>query len=300
MSLRAILESGRFAVTSEISPPKGVDVAEMLEMAELVSDRVDAVNVTDNQSAVMRMSSLTACAVLGRHGFKPVLQMTCRDRNRLGIQADLLGAAALGITEVLALTGDHPLAGDHPQARGVFDLESVQLLDTIRTLNSGRDMVGNELSGATSFYPGAVVTPEADPFEPQMMKFEKKVRAGARFFQTQAVYDVEAFKRFMERARQHDVKILAGVLLLRTAGMAKYLNARVPGVRVPQQLIDRMAASDKPSDTGVEIAGEFIQAIRDECDGVHVMAVGQESRVPDVLDAAGIGPRVAPIEAVSG
>ena len=287
-TLREALSSGTFAVTSEVGPPKGADVTEMLESAEMLRGRVVAVNVTDNQAAVMRLCTLAACALLKQAGFAPVLQVTCRDRNRIAIQSDLLGAAALGITDVLALTGDHVVAGDHPQAKPVFDLESVQLLDVIATLNGGKDLAGNDLHGTPEYFAGAVVTPDADPIRPQLAKFEKKVRAGARFFQTQAVYDPESFKRFMEYARRFDVKVLAGVLLLKSAGMARYMNRGIPGVTVPQALIEELEGTDKPAERGVEIAARFIRAVRDDCDGVHVMAVGAEHRVPAVLDAAGL------------
>lgn len=293
MSLREAMASGRFVVTSEVGPPKGIDTSEMLESAELLRGKVDALNVTDNQAAVMRMCTLASCELLRQHGHDPVLQVTCRDRNRLAIQSDLLGAAALGITEVLALTGDHVVAGDHPQAKPVFDIESVQLLDVVRTLNGGHDMAGNELHGTPDIFAGAVVTPEADPLAPQLAKFAKKVRAGARFFQTQAVYDSESFKRFMEHARRYDVKVLAGVLLLKSAGMARYLNRSIPGVTVPTHLIERLQASDKALDTGIEIAGEFIREVRDHCDGVHIMAIGAERLVPLVLEAAELGDRSA-------
>ncbi len=288
MRLREALESGTFALTAEIGPPKGVDTAEMLEVAELIAPRVHSLNVTDNQSAVMRMSSLAGCALLKQHGIEPVLQMTCRDRNRIALQADLLGSAALGVDTVLALTGDHTTLGDHPQAKPVFDLESVQLLEVIRMLNAGTDMAGKPLAGTPDFYAGAVVTPEADPIEPQMHKFRKKVRAGAKFFQTQAVYDAERFKVFAEDARVTGARIMAGVLLLRSAGMARFMNANIAGVFVPEHLIERLAASDKQAATGIEIAAEFIDAVKDHCDGVHVMAVGAERKVVDILDAAGL------------
>ncbi len=288
MSLAAALDSGRFVITSEVGPPKGTDVAEMLETAKLLRDRVDALNVTDNQAAVMRLSTLAACALLAREGYESVLQMTCRDRNRLAVQSDLLGAWALGIHNVLALTGDHVVAGDHPQARPVFDLESVQLLDTVATLNVGKDLAGNDLDGSPDFISGAVVTPDADPLPPQLAKFEKKVRSGARFFQTQAVFDPESFKRFMEHARRFDVKVLAGVLVLKSASMARYLNRSIPGVTVPAALIEELDASDVPAETGIEIAARFIREVRDDCDGVHVMAIGAEHKVPAVLEAAGI------------
>jgi len=288
LTLREAFAAGEFVRTAEVGPPKGTDCEEMLEAAQMLRDKVHTLNVTDNQAAVMRLCTLAACVKLKQAGIDPVLQVTCRDRNRLAVQSDLLGAASFGITNVLALTGDHVMAGDHPEARPVFDLESVQLLQVIGKLNAGTDLAGNELHGAPDFFPGAVVTPEADPLEPQMRKFEKKVRAGAKYFQTQAVYDPESFKRFMERARRHDVKVLAGILLLKSAGMAKFLNRSIPGITVPQRLIDDLASSDKAGERGVELAAEFIREIRDHCDGVHIMAIGAEHRVPQVLDAAGL------------
>ncbi len=287
-SLREVMDSGCFVITSEVGPPKGTDASEMLENAESLRERVHALNVTDNQAAVMRLSTLSACALLAREGFEPVLQMTCRDRNRLALQSDLLGAWALGIRNVLALTGDHVVAGDHPEARPVFDLESVQLLDTVASLNAGIDLAGNELVGISAFFAGSVVTPDSDPLPPQLAKFEKKVRSGARFFQTQAVFDSDSFKRFMRYARHFDVKVLVGVLVLKSAGMAHYLNGNIPGVTVPAALIEELEGSDDPAETGIEIAARIIREVRDDCDGVHVMAIGAEHKVPAVLDAAGL------------
>jgi 5,10-methylenetetrahydrofolate reductase len=260
----------------------------MLEVAEKLKGRVHAVNVTDNQSAVMRLSSLAACHLLKEIGLEPIFQLTCRDRNRLALQSDLLGAAALGIENILALTGDHVVLGDHPQAKPVFDIESVQLLQTIKTLNEGRDLAGNELDGATDFCPGAVVTPEANPLEPQLIKFEKKIKAGAVFFQTQAVYDLEKFKQFMEYVPKGEVRILAGILPLKSAGMAKYLNRNVAGVFVPDQVIQELAKAEKPAQKGLEIAARQIRDLRNICDGVHVMAIGAEEKVPEILDMAGL------------
>ncbi len=289
MSFRDVVESDEFIISSEVGPPKGIDVAEMLETAEQLRDRVHALNVTDNQAAVMRLSTLAACVHLKQHGFEPILQMTCRDRNRLALQSDLLGAASFGIDNVLSLTGDHVVVGDHPQAKAVFDVESVQLLEIIAELNAGKDMVGNELHGTPSFFPGAVVTPDANPLEPQLAKFDKKVRAGAKYFQTQAVYDPDAFKRFMEHARKHDVKVLAGIVVLRSAKMARFMNKHIPGVSVPKNVIDELQAASDGTQTGIEIAARFIRDVKDSCDGVHIMAVGAEHLVPAVLDAAGIG-----------
>src|SRR3989338_1261619 len=209
MSFKDILNSGKFVVTAEVGPPKGTDIKEMLHHMEILKGKVDAVNVTDNQSAVMRICSMAVSRTAMEHGLEPIFQMTCRDRNRIGLQSDLLGASILGIKNVLCMTGDHPNAGDHKEAKPVYDIESVQLLGIVNSLNNGKDMMGNEMKGSTNFFQGAVVTPEANPVEPQLMKFEKKVKAGAKFFQTQAIYDIEKFKEFMKFAKKFPVKILA-------------------------------------------------------------------------------------------
>lgn len=292
MSFKNALESGKFVVTAEVGPPKGTDIKEMLHHAEMLRGKIDAVNVTDNQSAVMRICSIAICKLLFDMGLEPVLQITCRDRNRIGLQSDLLGASVLGIKNVLCMTGDHPNAGDHKKAKPVYDIESAQLLIVVDSLNNGKDMMGNELKGATDFFQGAVVTPEANPLEPQLIKFEKKVKAGAKFFQTQAVYDIEKFKDFMKSARRFPVKILAGIVLLKSAGMANYMNKFVPGIRVPQELIDELKAAGKEGalDVGINIAARHIRQLKEEkiCDGVHIMAIGAEDKVPLIMERAGL------------
>jgi 5,10-methylenetetrahydrofolate reductase len=292
MTFREILSSGKFAVTAEVGPPKGTDIKEMLHHIELLKGKVNAANVTDNQSAVMRICSMAVCKIALEHGLEPILQMTCRDRNRIGLQSDLLGAYALGMKNVLCMTGDHVSAGDHKDARPVYDVESVQLLKIVDGLNNGKDMSGNELKGATDFFQGAVVTPEANPLEPQLMKFEKKVEAGAKFFQTQAIYDIEAFKNFMTFARRFPVKILAGIVVLKSAGMANFMNKNVPGIRVPQELIDEIKAAgkEKALDTGLNIAARHIRQLKKEgiSDGVHIMAIGMEDKVPIIMERAGL------------
>lgn len=296
MSFKDTLDSGKFVVTAEVGPPKGTDIKEMLHHAEMLKDKIDAVNVTDNQSAVMRICSMSICKLLLDMGHEPILQMTCRDRNRIGLQSDLLGAYVLGMKNVLCMTGDHPNAGDHKEAKPVYDIESVQLLGVVNSLNHGKDMMGNEMQGATDFFQGAVVTPEANPIEPQLFKFEKKVRAGAKFFQTQAIYDIEKFKEFMHFARNFQVKILAGIVLLKSAGMANYMNKFVPGIRVPQDLIDEIKASasgggkEKALDAGMNIAARHIKQLKDDkiCDGVHIMAIGAEDKVPAIMERAGL------------
>jgi 5,10-methylenetetrahydrofolate reductase len=290
--LQEALNSGDFVVTAEIGPPKGTDIEEVIHNIELLKGKVHAANVTDNQSAVMRICSMAVCKILLEKGLEPVLQMTCRDRNRIGIQSDLLGAYILGIRNVLCMTGDYVTAGDHKDAKPVYDIESVQLLKLVDALNNGRDMAGNQLKGSTNFYQGAVVTPEANPLEPQLIKFEKKVKAGAKFFQTQAIYDVEKFKEFMGFARQFNVKILAGIVVLKSAGMASFMNKNVPGIRVPKELIEELksAGKEKALDTGLNIAARHIKQLKEEkiCDGVHIMAIGMEEKVPVIMERAGL------------
>ena len=286
------LESGKFVVTSEVAPPKGTNLDKFKHHIELLKDKVDAMNVTDHQSSVMRFPSLGGCLLVKELGGEVILQMTCRDRNRMALQADLMFASYRGINNVLCLTGDSIMLGDHKEAKSVFDLDSSQLLETVRTLEKGKDLGGNELDGAVSFCAGAIVTPEADPLEPQLIKFEKKIESGAEFIQTQAVYDLDKFIEFMDYARQFNVKILAGVILLTSAPMARFMNKNIAGVFVPQDLIDEMASAPKGQalTKGIEIAGRMIKRIHDEkmCDGVHIMAIGNEEKVPDIMAAAGL------------
>jgi len=291
MSLQLLFEAGKFIVTAEIAPPKGTDVTEVEEVAELLRRRIDAANVTDQQSSVMRLGSLATCHLVKQKGLDPILQMTCRDRNRLALQSDLLNASVLGVENVLALTGDLPSLGDHPQALPVYDLDSVQLLWVIKRLNEGYDMVGNKLQGRPNFFPGAVVNPGADTeasFELQLIKMEKKVEFGARFFQTQAVFDVGTFAKFVKRAEKFNVPILAGIIPLKSAGMARFMNKNIAGIFVPDELIDQMAKAEDRAKTGIEIAANLIKQLKGICHGVHIMAMGWEKKVPAVLDAAGL------------
>jgi 5,10-methylenetetrahydrofolate reductase len=282
------IKSGKFIITSEIGPPKGTDVKELLEDADLVKGRVDAINVTDLQSSVLRLGSLAVCHLLKNRGIEPILQMTCRDRNRLALQSDLLSAAVLGIENVLILTGDYPSAGDHPEAKPVFDLGSIELLDVVKSLQSGKDMKGNLLKGAPKFCVGAVVNPGADPLEPEIIKMEKKIEAGASFFQTQAVYDIELFKRFLDASKHLKTTILAGIVLLKSAGMARYMNKNVAGVYVPEGLIKEMEGASDKSAKSIEIAAHLIKELKPLCNGVHIMPIGWDKKVPLVLEAAGL------------
>ncbi len=286
------LNSGKFVITSEIAPPKGTNLQKMLHHIDLLKDKVDALNVTDHQSSVMRFPSLGGCLAIKEKGGEAIMQMTCRDRNRMALEADLLFAYSRGIGNVLCLTGDAVPVGDHKEAKGVFDLDSLQLLKAVRQLAAGQDLGGNKLEGAVDFCAGAIVTPEANPIEPQLIKFEKKVEAGAEFFQTQAIYDLENFTKFMEYARKFKTKILAGIVLLSSARMAKYMTENVPGIFVPQNLIDELSKAPKEQmlAKGIEIAGRTIAALKKSaiCDGVHIMAIGREEVVPDILAAAGL------------
>jgi len=289
LTFKEKLQSGKFVVTSEIGPPKGIDIKKLLEDAELIRNRVDAINVTDLQSSVMRLGSLAVSSLLKHRGIEPIYQLTCRDRNRLALQSDLLSAAALGIENILILTGDHPAAGDHPEAKPVFDLDSVQLLQVAKQLESGSDMKGNKLTGLPpKFCLGAVVNPGADPLEPQIIKMEKKIAAGAEFFQTQAVYDLKTFENFLNKTRHLKAKIMAGIVLLKSAGMAKYMNENVAGVSVPDNLIKEMEEAKDKAALSVEIASRLIKELKPICNGVHIMPIGWDKLVPAVLDAASL------------
>ncbi len=287
-NLSEALKSGKFVVTAEIGPPKGVDIKEMLEDAELLRGRIDAINVTDQQSSVMRLGSLATCHLLQERGLEPVFQMTCRDRNRLALQSDLLSASVFGIENVLSLTGDYVSLGDHPDAKPVFDLDSVSLLETAVLLQEGRDLAGKELKGSPKFFLGAVVTPGANPLEPQIIKMEKKIKAGAQFFQTQAVYDPGQFEKFVKEIEEFGVPVLVGIVLLKSAGMARFMNRSVAGVHVPDSLIEEMDAAENKRQKSIEIAARLISDMKDLCQGVHIMAIGWEKMVPAVLDAAGL------------
>lgn len=282
------LAAGKFVVTSEIAPPKGTDLEAVLAEACQAGPRIDAMNVTELQSSVMRTGSLAACHLLKDRGIEPVFQVTCRDRNRLALQSDLLSASVLGIENVLVLTGDYPTLGDHPEAKPVFDLGSVELLEAARMLQDGRDMKGNPLKGAPRFCLGAVVNPGADPLEPEIIKMEKKVAAGARFFQTQAVYDPAQFARFVESTRHLKVPVLAGIVMLKSAGMARYMNKNVAGVSVPDGIISEMEGASDKSAASIAIAARIIRAVRPLCQGIHLMPIGWTSKIPLVLDAAGL------------
>jgi len=287
------LENKKFAVTCEIGPPKGVDITEIKETAEILKGMVDAVNVTDLQSSVMRLGSLATCHLLIDYGIEPIFQMTCRDRNRLALQSDLLSAYVMGIKNVLALTGDHTTVGDHPQSKPVYDLDSVSLLWTMKKLEMGTDIAGKQLTGNPVFFKGAVVNPGADTdisLNLQLLKMQKKIDAGAQFFQTQAIFDADSFERFMERIDKLDIKtpILAGIILLKSEKMANYMNKFVPGINVPQRIIDKMAQSQDKVATMLDITQELVEKIKPIAQGIHIQALGWEKHVPTLIKNLGV------------
>ena len=291
MSLQSQLEAGKFVTTAEVGPLKGTDITEVEEAAEILKGKIDAANVTDQQSSVMRLGSLAVSHLLVEKGLDPIFQVTCRDRNRIAIQSDLLSAWVLGIKNVLALTGDLTTLGDHPEAKPVYDLDSVSLLWTIKRLNEGYDLSDNELLGKTDFFPGAVVKVESDTeaaMELQLIKLEKKIKAGARYVQTQAVYDVDNFARFMKRVEGFKVPVLVGVIPLKSAGMARFMNKNVAGVHVPDNLIDEMDETEDRAQKSVEITARLIKEMKPLCQGVHIMAIGWEKKVPEIIAAAGL------------
>ena len=292
MRISEKFQRGEFVLTAEVGPPKGCDLSHLLHEAEEYLQDVDAVNVTDSQSSKMRMSSLATCKAMKDKGIEAIFQITCRDRNRLALQSDILGAAALGIENLLLLTGDHTVMGDNPQAKPVFDLDSVSLLHAVGQLEKGFDLGGNELEGAPpKFAKGAVVSPCSDSVDVQLAKMERKVAAGAEYFQTQAVYEPEKFIRFMERAKQFGVPVMLGLIIPKNAGQLNYMNRNVAGISVPQDIIDEIKADKEKAAagiTGIEITARIIKECKDYCQGVHIMALGWEDKVPALLRQSGL------------
>jgi len=297
-NLEKVLESGGFAVTAEAGPPKGTSSRVVLRKGELLRSCCDAVNVTDNQTAIVRMSSLAGCVLLKQQGVDPVMQMVTRDRNRIAIQSDVLGAIALGVGNILCLTGDHQRFGNHPTAKGVFDIDSVQLIQTLKNMRDEKKFIcGEDVSGEVPLFIGAVENPFADPFEFRVVRLAKKVKAGADFIQTQAVYDVAKFASWMEmiadRGLDKQVHILAGVIPIRSAGMARYMRDYVSGVSVPDEIVTRMEEAENAREEGVRIILEIIEQLKEipGVHGIHIMAVGWEDIVPEIVEVAGLLPR---------
>lgn len=282
------LKSGKFVVTTELNPPKGTDLRRLFREADDLSGMVEAFNLTDSPGANMSMAPIAAAHLMRDRGIEPILQVTGRDRNRIAIEGEILAAAALGVTNVLCMSGDPPGRGDHPDAVGVFDLRAETLLEAVSAMNSGTDMYGNELRGTPSIFAGAVANPGADDLDIELARMEEKVRMGASFFQTQAVYDAQTFEIFMETARGFGVPVLAGMIVLKSARMARFLDANLPGVSVPESIIDEMDSAAVPADTSIEITSRLIRDVRDMCDGTHIMAIGWESRIPEILERSGL------------
>ena len=281
--LREELEADRFAITAEIVPPKGTNVQETVATARSLWKFVLAININENPHAVMRMSSLAVSRLLVEARMEPVFHVTARDKNRLALQSELLGAAALGIENVLVISGDHQSLGDHKEAKPVYDLDSVQLLHMITTMMSGRDLAGGELDGTPVFFPGAVVNPQGDIPELEIIKMEKKVAAGAQFFQTQAVYELESFAAFMDQIKHLETKVLAGIVPLKSPRMGRFMNEKIPGIRVPDELIERLEKSSRQEEESLVIARELIAGCRDLCHGVHLMTIGWYDKVERML-----------------
>ncbi len=292
MKITELFQRGEFVVSAEVGPPKGTDIGPLVEEAKEYLSGITAVNVTDNQSSVMRLGSLATCKVLKDAGMTPIYQLTCRDRNRIALQSDLLSAAMFGIENLLLLTGDHTRLGDHPQAKPVFDLDSVSLIHAVTKLEAGEDLGGNKLVGeAPKFAKGAVVSPCSDSIDAQLAKMERKVMAGVDYFQTQAVFEPEKFIQFMEKAKEFGKPVQLGVIIPKSAGMARFMNNNVAGIHVPDDMLDELGRDKeraKAGITGVEIAARIIRECRPYCQGVHIMALGWESKVPELLKLAEI------------
>lgn len=293
-SFAETLASGKFVVTTELTPPKGTDARDLVRKAESLRPWVDAFNLTDSAGGIMTMAPIAPAKMLRDFDLEPIMQMTASARNRMAIQSDMLAAAALGVRTMLFMGGDPPGTGDHPDAKPVFDLDAITLLNTAATLADGKDLAGHALKGAPQLFPGAVANPGSTDLDRELKRMREKVDAGARFFQTQAVYDVTAFEKFMDGAKDMGVPVIAGYIVLKSGDMARRLNATLPGVHVPESLIEELdAASDKPKKS-LELAGRTIAELMTRSQGVHIMAIGWESRIPELLANAGIVERAAP------
>jgi 5,10-methylenetetrahydrofolate reductase len=290
MSLREQLESGKFIVVSEIQPPKGIDTRELLENADFLKGRVDFVVVPDLQNAVMRLGSLATCHLLKQKGIRPILQMACRDRNRLALQSDLLSAAAFGIENIIVVEGEDPSLGDHPETKPIFDLTSIELISVILGLQKGHDMAGNDLDGFPKFFIGAEVNPGLEPaaLELEIADMEKRIRNGANFFLTPAIFDAVLLEKFVRKVEHFKVPIFAGVTILKSAGMARYMNRVMKGVFVPEETITKLLKAPDTLKASTEIASNFIKEMKDLCQGIYMIPIGWEKRVPAILDAAGL------------
>ena len=284
------LKSGKFTVTCELNPPKGTDLEKLFKKADMLKDRVVAINITDSAGSNMTMAPIAVSHFLKHRGIEPILQITGRDRNRIAIQADLIAASALGITNILTMSGDPPQHGDHREAKPVFDLNSTQVLDAMKSMQTGKDLGKNALEGNPEFFRGAVVNPGAKDLETEFVKMEEKVSSGAQFFQTQAIFEPDALEKFMITAKKFDVPILAGIIVLKSTKMANYLNSYLPGISIPENIIKSLDLSDRDAikKESISITANIIKEIQDMCDGIHVMAIGWENTIPNILDESKI------------
>lgn len=280
------LKSKRFIITCELFPPKGTDLSNLLEKAECLKGIVDGVNVTDSQRAIMRISPLAVCHILKEKGLEPILQLTCRDRNRIALQSDLLGASVLGIENILILSGDHPVIGDHPEAKPVYDLDPVQLLKTAHALEKGGDLAGRRLKGTPEFCLGAVANPSFEPLELQILMMEKKIRAGAEFFQTQPIFDLKTFKHFKEKISKIKARVIIGLFLLKSLKMAQLMEEI--GLKIPKEYLKMLEKAKDPLQEGMDIMVDLIKGLKSEYDGIHLMALGKEEYIPEILERAGL------------
>ena len=284
------LISKKFTVTCELNPPKGINLEKLFKKAELLKERVVAINITDSAGSNMTMAPIAVSHLLNNRGIEPILQITGRDRNRIAIQADLIAASTLGITNILTMSGDPPKHGDHPEAKPVFDLNSTQILDSMKAMQAGKDLGGNSLEGNPEFFRGAVVNPGAKDLETEFVKMEEKIASGAQFFQTQAIFEPDALEKFMITAKKFNVPILAGIIVLKSTKMANYLNSYLPGISIPKNIIKSLELSDRDAikKESVSITANIIKEIRNMCDGIHVMAIGWENMIPNILDESNI------------
>lgn len=298
-NLEKILEKGEFAVTAELGPPKSANAEEVRKKAQILKDYADAYNITDNQTAIVRMSSISSAVIIKEMGLEPVMQIVCRDRNRIAIQSDILGASALGIKNILCLSGDHQKFGNHPESKNVFDIDSIQLINMLRKMRDEKKFLnGEEMDMEPRLFIGAAENPFADPFEFRVVRLAKKINAGADFIQTQAVYELERFKKWMKMVRDREldkkVHILAGIIPIKSAGMARYMRDSVPGVIVPDDIVERMKNASDGKEEGVKIAIEIIKQVSEieGVHGVHLMAVAWEEIVPTIIERAGLKRKV--------
>lgn len=277
------IKNGEFVITAELYPPKGTDTTKLMTRADLIGRLVDGINVTDNQRASMNLGSLAVCRLLKEKGYEPIMQMTCRDRNRIALQSDLLSAYVLGIENILILSGDHPKIGDYKDIKGVYDLDPVQLLTAAKTLETGIDLAGKKLNGVPKFCLGAVVNPVCNPVDLQILMMEKKVRAGAQFFQTQPIFEIEQYKQFQAKIKHLSVKVLPGVILLKSLNFVRFMK-ELPGVHIPDEVVKRMETAADPLKEGIKICAETIKELKTFADGVHIMAIGMEEYIPNILE----------------